>query len=361
MSHYDTLKAQIASDFGTPAAVIDLDIVDANITSLQARCDAAGIANRPHIKTHKSPVLACQQIAAGAKGITCQKLGEAEIMAEAGIDDIIIATNLLGAARSGRLAALQRQLSLKCCADNQVTLSAYAEAAQQAERPLEVLIECDTGQKRAGVETVEEMLMLAGQIQDNPWLVFAGLLFYPPLDGWPATQTFYHYGAEGLAEMGLKAGIVSTGGTPNLRHLGMLDGATEHRSGTSIFNDRMMLADGIASPDDCAFHIYTSIVSKATPLRGILDAGSKAFTSDTGGLSGFGQIEEYQDAKIHKLSEEHGFLDFSECQSTPEIGEIVRVLPNHVCVSVNMFDRLIAVRGGQIAGEIAVAARGRLV
>ena len=102
---------------------------------------------------------------------------------------------------------MQRQLSLKCCADNQVTLSAYAEAAQQAERPLEVLIECATGQKRAGVETVEEMLMLAGQIQDNPWLVFAGLLFYPPLDGWPATQTFYHHGAEGLAEMGLKADI----------------------------------------------------------------------------------------------------------------------------------------------------------
>ena len=145
---------------------------------------------------------------------------------------------------------------------------------------------------------------------------------------------FISYGAEGLAEMGLKAGIVSTGGTPNLRHLGMLDGATEHRSGTSIFNDRMMLADGIASPDDCAFHIYTSIVSKATPLRGILDAGSKAFTSDTGGLSGFGQIEEYQDAKNYKLSEEHGFLDFSESQSTPEIGEIVRVLPNHVYVSV---------------------------
>ncbi len=179
MSHYDTLKAQIASEFGTPAAVIDLDIVDANITSLQARCDAAGIANRPHIKTHKSPVLACQQIAAGAKGITCQKLGEAEIMAEAGIDDIIIATNLLGAARSGRLAALQRQLSLKCCADNQVTLSAYAEAAQQAERPLEVLIECDTGQKRAGVETVEEMLMLAGQIQDNPWLAFCRVVILP--------------------------------------------------------------------------------------------------------------------------------------------------------------------------------------
>ena len=361
MSQYDTLKAQIASEFGTPVAVIDLDIVDANIARLQTRCDAAGIANRPHIKTHKSPVLARQQINAGAKGITCQKLGEAEIMVEAGIDDIIIATNLLGAARSGRLAALQRQTGLKCCADNQVTLGAYAEAAAQAERPLQVLIECDTGQKRAGVETVEEMLLLARQIKDNHWLEFAGLLFYPPLDGWPATQKFYQNAKAGLAEMGLEAGIVSTGGTPNLRNLGRLEGATEHRSGTSIFNDRMMLADGIASPDDCAFHIYTSVVSKATPLRGILDAGSKTFTSDIGGLKGFGLIEEYPEIQIHKLSEEHGFLDFSASKNTPEIGEILRVLPNHVCVSVNMFDRLITLRDGKIAGELDVSARGRLV
>jgi len=361
MVQYDRLKAQIASEFGTPAAVIDLDIVDANIASLQARCDAAGLANRPHIKTHKSEVLALRQIAAGAQGITCQKLGEAEIMAEAGIQDILIATNLLGAARSGRLAALQRQTPLKCCADNPVTLAAYAEAAEQAGRPLEVLIECDTGQKRAGVETVEEMLVLAGQIKDNPWLVFAGLLFYPPLDGWPATQKFFAHARTGLAEMGLKADIVSTGGTPNLRHLGTFDGATEHRSGTLIFNDRMMLADGIAQARDCAFHIYSTVVSKATPLRGILDAGSKTFTSDTGGLAGYGHIEEYPDAHIHKLSEEHGFLDFSACKISPEIGEIVRILPNHVCVCVNMFDRLITVQDGQITGTIEVSARGRLV
>jgi len=141
----DTLKSQIAEQFGTPCMVIDMDRVEANIARAQALCDAAGVANRPHIKTHKSPILAQMQLDAGATGITCQKLGEAEVMAAAGITDILIATNVIGAARSGRLAALQRQLPLKVCADNPVSLDAYSSAAQAAERPIDVLIECDTG------------------------------------------------------------------------------------------------------------------------------------------------------------------------------------------------------------------------
>ena len=153
MTANDRLKQELIEQFGTPCAVIDLDIVDRNIAHLQSLCDAAGLANRPHIKTHKSPVLARRQLDAGAIGITCQKLGEAEVMAEAGIEDILIATNIIGAARSGRLAALQRRMSLKICADNPVSLAAYAEAGQAAERAVRVLVECDTGQKRAGVET----------------------------------------------------------------------------------------------------------------------------------------------------------------------------------------------------------------
>ena len=130
------LKTAIMERFGTPCAVIDLDVVDRNIEKAQRLCDVQGLANRPHIKTHKSPVLAKMQIAAGARGITCQKLGEAEVMADAGITDILIATNILGAARSGRLAALQRRLPLKVCADNPVALAAYSKAAAQAGRPL---------------------------------------------------------------------------------------------------------------------------------------------------------------------------------------------------------------------------------
>ena len=161
MTATDRLKQEIIEQFGTPCAVIDLDIVDRNIAHLQSLCDAAGLANRPHIKTHKSPFLARRQLDAGAIGITCQKLGEAEVMAEAGIEDILIATNIIGAAQSGRLAALQRRFPLKICADNPVSLAAYAEAGQAAERPVRVLVECETGQKRAGVETSEEAVALA--------------------------------------------------------------------------------------------------------------------------------------------------------------------------------------------------------
>ena len=355
------LKTTIIETFGTPCAVIDLDVVERNIANAQALCDAAGMANRPHIKTHKSPILAQMQIDAGAKGITCQKLGEAEVMADAGINDIILATNLLGAARSGQLAALQKRTPLKVCADNRYSLDAYAKAATEAERALDVLIECDTGQLRAGVETPDEAIALATIIKANPMLNFAGLLFYPSLDSWPQTQVFYDDVSNKLSELGLTAEIVSTGGTPNFINIGKLKGATEHRAGTCIFNDRMMIDTGFATLDDCAYQVYSSVVSRGGLERGIVDAGSKTLTSDTGGLEGFGHIIEHPTARIHKFAEEHGFLDLSGCNDKPAVGDIVRIIPNHVCVSVNMFDQLVAVRGDEVVQVIPVAARGRLV
>lgn len=358
------LKNQIIEEFGTPCTVIDLDIVDRNIAKAQSLCDNAGVANRPHIKTHKSPQLAKLQLDAGARGITCQKLGEAQVMADAGITDIIIATNLLGAARAGSLAALQQQVALKVCADNPVTLAAYSQAAQEAHRPLDVMIECDTGQQRAGVETPAQALELVSLIQADAHLQFAGLLFYPPLDRWPQTQVFYDQLLQSLRDKNLtdeNPGIVSTGGTPNFINIGKLKGATEHRAGTCIFNDLMMIAAGVATLDDCALSVYTSVVSRAADNRGILDAGSKTLTADTGGLDGYGHIIEHPEARIHKFAEEHGFLDLTNCSNKPAIGDIVRVIPNHVCVAVNMVDELVAVRGNKIEGTIAVAARGKLV
>lgn len=355
------LKTSIIENFGTPCAVIDLDVVERNIAKAQSLCDKAELINRPHIKTHKSPELAQMQIAAGARGITCQKLGEAEIMANAGITDIIIATNVLGAARSGRLAALQKKVSLKVCADNPVSLTEYSKAAASAERPMDILIECDTGQLRAGVETPGEALKLAEIIKNDPMLNFVGLLFYPSLESWPQTQVFYDELKVGLSHLGLTANIVSTGGTPNFVNLGKLNGATEHRAGTCIFNDMMMIDANVATLDDCAYQVYTSVVSRGGSERGILDAGSKTLTSDTGGLDGFGHILEHPAARIHKFSEEHGFLDLSQCNDKPLVGDIVRVIPNHVCVSVNMFDQLVAIRDGEISHIIPVAARGCLV
>jgi D-serine deaminase-like pyridoxal phosphate-dependent protein len=356
----EALKSEVARQFGTPAVVIDLDVVERNIARVQALCDAAGVANRPHIKTHKSPVLAAMQRDAGARGITCQKLGEAEIMAEAGLDDILISYNILGEEKLSRLGRLLSQAKVTVAADNPVVVAGLPQAAAIAGRDLDVVVECDTGRKRAGVETVAEAVALARDIASRPGLSFAGFMLYPPEDAVPETQRFLDAATAGVREFGLEPRIVSSGGTPNLRNLGKIRGVTEHRAGTSVFNDRMMLAAGVAGLEDCALTVYATVVSRAGPERGILDSGSKTLTSDTGGLEGHGLILEHPQARIARFAEEHGFLDLSACNDRPNIGDVVRIVPNHVCVVVNMVDRLVTVRGDRIVGEVPVAARGRL-
>ncbi len=355
------LAAKIAREYGTPAAVIDLDRVERNIARIQAACDAAGVANRPHIKTHKSPMLARLQIQAGAKGITCQKLGEAEVMANAGVDDILISYNLLGEEKMTRLGALQARAHMTVAADNPVVVAGLPQAAAHSGRPLSVVVECDTGRKRAGVETPAEAIALAREIAASKGLVFAGFMLYPTETGWAEAQKFYDEALAGVHAHGLDAVMVSTGGSPNLKNLGLLKGATEHRPGTYIYNDRMQVQAGVATWDDCALNIYSTVVSRAGPDRGILDAGSKTLTSDTGGgLDGHGLILEHPEARIARFAEEHGFLDLTRSNTRPNVGDVVRIVPNHVCVVVNMMDEVVMVRGEEIIGTLPVAARGKL-
>src|SRR6201990_838842 len=187
-----SLAAKIAREYGTPAAVIDMDRVERNIGRIQAGCDAAGVANRPHIKTHKSPMLAKMQVAAGARGITCQKLGEAEIMADAGIDDILISYNLLGEEKMARLGALQAKAHMTVAADNPVVVASLTQAAAGSGRPLSVGVECDTGRKRAGVETPAEAIALARTIAGSKGLTFVGFMLYPTETGWAEAQQVSH-------------------------------------------------------------------------------------------------------------------------------------------------------------------------
>jgi D-serine deaminase-like pyridoxal phosphate-dependent protein len=355
------LAAKIAREYGTPCAVIDMDRVERNIARIQAACDAAGLANRPHIKTHKSPMLAQMQIAAGARGITCQKIGEAEVMADAGIDDILISYNLLGEEKMARLAALQARASMTVAADNSVVVADLPKAAAASGRTLNVVVECDTGRKRAGVETPAEAIALAREIAGHKGLKFGGFMLYPTETGWAEAQKFYDEALAGVRAHGLDASMVSTGGSPNMKNLGKLKGATEHRPGTYIYNDRMQVAAGVASWDDCALNIYSTVVSRAAPERGILDAGSKTLTSDPGGgLDGFGLILEHPEARIARFAEEHGFLDLARSNTRPNVGDVVRIVPNHVCVVVNMMDEVVMVRGEEIIGTLPVAARGKL-
>src|ERR671928_1639209 len=205
------LAEEIAREYGTPSVVIDLDRVERNIQRVQAACEAAGVGNRPHIKTHKIPEIAQMQRDAGAFGITCQKIGEAEVMAEAGLDDILISYNLLGEDKMGRLAKVMERAAVTVAADNPTVVAGLPRAAELSGRTLHVVVECDTGRKRAGVETPAEAIALAKDISSRPGLSFAGFMLYPPEDAMEVTQKFLDEAAAGVREAGLAPPIVSPG------------------------------------------------------------------------------------------------------------------------------------------------------
>src|SRR6202047_3878866 len=198
-----SLAAKIARDYGTPAVVIDMVRVERNIARIQAACNEAGVANRPHIKTHKSPLLAKLQIAAGARGITCQKLGEAEVMADAGVDDILISYNLIGEKKRAGPGALKAKPNRPVPADNPVVIAGLPQAAAASGRPLSVVVECDTGRKRAGVETPAEAIALARQIASSKGLTFGGFMLYPTETGWLDAQKFFDEALAGVRAHGL--------------------------------------------------------------------------------------------------------------------------------------------------------------
>jgi len=341
----------------TPLVTIDLDIMEANIRRLQAYCDAHGIANRPHIKTHKIPQIAQQQVAAGAVGITCQKLGEVAVMLEAGITEILVTYNILGAAKLRRLRELAARpgARLTVAIDNAAVARALSSAFGDAPDPLAVLVECDTGGGRQGTQTPAETVALAQLIARLPGLRFAGLMTYPITD---TTGEFFEATLAQLAHAGLPAEVVSTGGTPAYPRAHTVPGVTEHRAGTYVFNDRATVASGVATWDDCAMRVRTTVVSRPTAGRAIIDAGSKTLSSDLLGLEGHGHIVEYPGAVITRLNEEHGIVDLARCPATPEVGEVVSVIPNHTCVVTNLHDALVGVRRERVEVVWTVAARG---
>jgi len=343
----------------TPVPVVDLAVVDDNIARLQRACDAAGVRNWPHIKTHKSIAMARRQIDAGAAGLTCQKLGEAEIMADAGFGDILISYNILGETKLARLAALARRVRLTVSCDSAMVAEGLSRAMIDSTVPLAVLIECDTGRGRCGVAGATQAVDLARRIDALPGIAFAGLLLYPPNGPVDDTRTLVDDIREGCSVHGLDVCAVSSGGTPNFDRIGKAD-ETHYRSGTSIYNDRQMLAAGVAKPQDCALMVHATVISNAVNGRVTVDAGSKVLTSDLGGLSGYGMLVDYPHARLFQLAEEHGFVDISECPRAPALGEIVRILPNHVCPVSNLFDRIVTTRDGSAAGWLSIDARGKV-
>ncbi|MET0746977.1 MAG: D-TA family PLP-dependent enzyme [Rhizobium sp.] len=349
------------ADLSTPRPIIDEDRLAANIERVQSYMDAHGMDFRPHIKTHKIPALAAAQVAAGAKGINCQKITEAEVFAAEGFEDILITFNILGQEKLARLAALNDQISeLKVVADSIVTVDGLS-AHFASRKPLTVLVECDTGGGRCGVQTPAEAAALAEHIDKAPGLVFGGLLNYPMPASAAAVQAFLSETLGLLERAGIPCPIVSNGGTPSLFEAHLVPAATEHRAGTYIYNDRSMVRAGHCSDNDCAMHVLATVVSRPTANRAVIDAGSKALTSDLLGFADFGSVVDYPDAVITGLSEEHGVIDMSACTGKrPDIGDKIRIIPNHTCVISNLFDTMVFHRDGIVTRVEIVAARGRV-
>jgi D-serine deaminase-like pyridoxal phosphate-dependent protein len=345
----------------TPLPVIDVDVVERNLIRWQERCNTLGIANRPHIKTHKLVCWARRQIELGARGITCQKIGEAEVMADAGIDDILITFGILGEQKLGRLADLASRIRLTVVADSQVIVDGLGAAGQAAGRPITVLVECDTGAGRCGVQTPEAAVTLARSIDGTDGLRFGGLMTYPPPGGRARMGEFLREARGQCEAAGLRVETVSAGGTPDMARDDALDVVTEYRAGTYIYNDRSLVSRGLCSLDDCGLSVVATVVSRPTAGRVIIDAGSKALTSDLSGQNGYGLVREWPQAIVYRLDEEHGLIDLADTIGAgPRVGDVIRIVPNHVCPVTNLFDRVVAVRGNIVLGSIPVDARGRV-
>lgn len=356
---FEDVGREIA-DLETPMPVIDIDVVARNVQRWQQRCNEMQVRNRPHVKTHKLSGLARFQLDQGAKGITVQKLGEAEVMANAGISDMLLTFNVIGRNKLARLAALARRTGISVVADNHEMLEGLAQCGREAGRDISVLVECDTGAGRNGVQSPHAALSLAQAVDRHRGLNFGGLMTYANAGQRVLADAFLVETRDLCAAAGLECQTISSGGSPDMWEEEGLSHLTEYRAGTYIYFDRSLVTRGTCGFDDCALRVLATVVSVPTADRAIIDAGTKALTSDLLGLEGYGVAHGLDDAKVYAANEEHGYLDVSGLAVKPKVGDLIWVTPNHVCPVTNLFDKVVFVRGDQVLGGVTVDARGKV-
>ena len=358
------------ADLETPALLVDLDIMERNLTRAAEYASAHGLVLRPHVKTHKSPRVAARQLALGAIGLTCATPFEAGVMSTAA-SDILVAYPPVGAPRATRLAALPAHVNLLVALDSMAAIHAMSRAAVAGQRTVGVYVELDLGMRRVGVPEVEEAIALARAVRDTPSLDFAGIAFYPghvreAVDDQDAKLAALGDSLEAALRQfereGLSPRVVSGGSTPTLWRTHEIRGVTEMRPGTYVYNDRTTAEIGACAWDDCALTVLATVISTAVPGQAVIDAGTKALGREPvrgAEGEGFGQLLEHPEVIVERMSEEHGVLDISRSDWRPHVGETVRVIPNHVCIVVHLSDIVYGMRGGVLETSWPVSARGR--
>ena len=362
----------LISDLDTPAIIVDLDIMDRNLARMADYCREHQLRLRPHTKTHKIPELAKRQLAGGATGITVAKLGEAEVMLDAGITDILIAYPIVGPEKTTRLARLAERASITVSLDSEEVARGLSEAMTRHGTKVGVLIEMDVGFGRCGIGNADDLLALGRKISELPGLEFRGLMFFPGHFGVAPEERvtmrtqvndFLKRTLDAFSDAGLPVSIVSGGSTPTAYEGSLFYGVNEVRPGTYIFNDRNTVAVAACALDDCALSVLVTVVSNAVPGHAVVDGGSKTFSYDRfqgGDGSGFGIVKEDPSAQVERFSEEHGHLNIERSERRYRIGERLSIIPNHVCTTVNMHDEIYGVRGERVEEVWRVEGRGKV-
>ncbi len=354
----------------TPAVVIDSARLDANIARMAEVARNAGVKLRPHAKSHKIPAIARRQIDAGAIGLTVAKVGEAEVFVDAGIDDVLIAYPVWGDSKWTRVCDLAAQARIAVTVDSVEAVDGLAAVADARGLTIPVRIELDTGFRRCGVPNIASAINLARVVDESDGVHLEGVMSFAGHSYGGGSRLVDEIGrgdanllaeaARALIVSGYPVDVVSVGGTPTAEVAGSTPGVTEIRPGTYVFSDRDQVALGWGTLADCALTLITTVVSRPTPTRAIIDAGTKAFSSDLAAQAeGWGVVLDHPEARITSLTEEHGIVDVPS-DSEIRIGSVLRVIPNHACGTLNMHDTVLVSEGSDIVDQWEVAARAKL-
>jgi D-serine deaminase-like pyridoxal phosphate-dependent protein len=354
------------SDLDTPAILIDEERMKLNLRRAADYARQYGLRLRPHVKTHKSVELARRQLAVGAAGLSVAKTTEAEVMVESGTPDLLVIYPVVGRAKLERLTHLARRTRVTVSVDSLEVARPIAEAARQAGVEIDLLAEMDAGLHRVGVQPGDELLALVAGLQQLKGAHWRGIAFYPghlrgAADNLDGLRIVLSAAVAQLRRHGHVPEIVSGGSTPLLWQSHTIPEMNEIRPGTYIFNDRNTVLSGACTRADCAATILATVVSVAAG-RMIIDGGSKTFSSDRTSAAEvtFGELVEAPTARFHKMNEEHGYVELPADAPPFRVGDRVHVIPNHVCVAVNLHERVYLVRGDEVTATLTVDARGKL-
>ena len=355
------------TELDTPALLIDLDKMEANIQTMADYFTTVNASLRPHMKTHKTPIITHKQIAAGAIGVTCAKLGEAEAAIHAGIRDVLIANQVVGSQKIARLINLAKHSEIMVAVDSPQNVQAISEAAVAKGATVRTLIEVNIGMDRCGVEPGKPALELAEQIRQSPNLKFEGLMGYEghtvanpdrakrDAAAREAVQRLVdakHY----VEKRGVEVSIMSGGGTGTFNITGSIPEMTEVQAGSYVFMDSTYgNVEGVGEQFDCSLSVLATVVSRPASDRMIVDTGLKVLAKEFGipqpvGVNG---------VEMTGLSEEHGKLQVSDVNVSLTPGDKIEILPTHCCTTVNLHDRYYGIRNGIVESVWEIAARGK--